>query len=82
VTEVSRETVEAARMTRVMSWVAACPNASVTRTVTAAVPAAVGVGVPDSSPVAGSSDSPACRVPVGVDQPNGAVPPVTVSWWL
>jgi len=52
----------------------------VTRTVTAAVPAAV--GVPDSSPVAGSSDSPACRVPVGVDQPNGAVPPVTVSWWL
>ena len=79
-TEVSRETVEAARMTRVMSWVAACPNASVTRTVTAAVPAAV--GVPDSSPVAASRDSPAGRVPAGVDQPNGAVPPVTVSWWL
>jgi len=82
VTEVSRETVEAARMTRVMSWVAACPNASVTRTVTVPVPAAVGVGVPDSSPVTASRDSPAGRTPAGVDQPNGAVPPVTVSWWL
>lgn len=49
-------------------------SASVTVAVKPAVPLAV--GVPEMIPVAGTSVSPAGRLPVEIDQAYGPVPPV------
>ena len=56
--------------------VAGNPRASVARTVTRALTAAV--GVPEIVPPA-PRVSPAGNVPAATDQVNGAVPPVAVS---
>ncbi len=67
-------------MTSVTSLVSLRPALSVTLTVKAKVPAAV--GVPDSSPVDAPRVIPAGSAPALTDQVNGLVPPVTVSWSL
>jgi hypothetical protein len=54
------------------------PALSVTLTEKLNVPDAV--GVPDSSPVEVFRVTPAGRLPEVIDQVNGLVPPVTVSW--
>jgi hypothetical protein len=62
------------------AWVALTPTLSVTLAVKLAVP--VAVGVPVIAPLDAVRDNPAGRLPDGIDQVSGAVPPEEASVWL
>jgi hypothetical protein len=64
---------------RVSAFVALAPLASATLTVTDAMVALV--GVPEMTPVAASSESPAGSVPAEMLQVSGEAPPVAARVW-
>ena len=72
-------TLSAAPTCRVSARVADCDAASVTRSVTAKLPFAVGVPLTTPAPL---RFTPGGRLPDAIDQLYGVTPPVAATVWL